>query len=130
VARFAEWTGRDEQDYRYRLTPRALAAAAAQGLDLAKVEDILESGSGRALPATLRTAFERWSQRGTEAVLQTTIVLRLKDAETLRQMRADPALKKYLEEILGPTSVRVRPRDRDALLAAAARRGLLIQPED
>jgi hypothetical protein len=130
VARFAEWTGRDRDTYRYRLTPRALASASAQGLDLRKVEEILQTGSGRAIPETLHSALERWARSGTEAVLEQAVILRVKDAETLRRMRSDPAIKKYLQEVLGPTTVRVRPRDREALLAAAARRGLLIQPED
>jgi hypothetical protein len=130
VARFAEWTGRDHDTYRYRLTPRALASASAQGLDLRKVEEILQTGSGRAIPETLHGALERWARSGTEAVLEATVILRVKDAETLRRMRSDPAIKKYLEEVLGPTTVRIRPRNREALLAAAARRGLLIQPED
>jgi hypothetical protein len=130
VARFAEWLGRDGDAYRYRLTPRALAAASAQGLELRKVEGILESASGRPLPDSLRRAFERWSRLGMEAVLEATVVLRVKDAEILRRLRSDPLTGKYLEETLGPTSARVRRRDTEALLAAAARRGLLIQPEE
>jgi len=130
VARFAEWRGREKEDFHYRLTPKALAAAASQGLDVRRVVSVLEAASGRALPEPLRRATERWSQYGTEAVLESTLVLRVKNAETLRRLRSDPATGRFLEEILGPTAVRIRTRDREALLTAAARRGLLIQPEE
>jgi len=130
VARFAEWSGRDASGYRYRLTPRALAAAAAQGLEARRVAGVLEAAALRPVPQALSRAIERWSRRGTEAVLASSIVLRVKNAETLRLLRADPATGRYLEEILGPTAARIRSRDREALLAAAARRGLLIQPEE
>lgn len=130
VARFAEWRGREKEDFHYRLTPRALAAAASQGLDARRVANVLEAASRRPLPEPLRRAIERWSQRGTEAVLESTLVLRVKDAETLRRLRSDPATGRFLEEILGPTAVRIRARDREALLTAAARRGLLIQPDE
>ena len=130
VARFAEWVKRDGDDYPYRLTPRALAAASAQGLQLRQIEELLQTTSARPLPEPLRRAMARWSLHGSEAVLEASLVLRVKDAETLRRLRSDPATKRYLEEILGPTAARVRKRDREALLAAAARRGLLIQPEE
>jgi hypothetical protein len=130
LARFAEWSGREAAGYHYRLTPRALAAAAGQGLDAHRVESLLTAASGRPVPEVLQQAMERWSRRGTEAVLESTVILRVKTAEVLRQLRADPATGRFLEETLGPTAARVRRRDREALLAAAARRGLLIQPED
>lgn len=130
VARFAEWRGREKEDFHYRLTPKALAAAASQGLDARRVASVLEAASGRRLPEPLRRAIERWSQSGTEAVLESTLVLRVKDAETLRRLRSDPATGRFLEEVLGPTAARIRARDREALLTAAARRGLLIQPDE
>jgi hypothetical protein len=130
VARFAEWGGRQGQDFRYRVTPKALASAASQGLDPRRAAAVLEAASRRPLPQPLRQAIERWSRKGMEAVLEGTVVLRVKDAETLRRLRAAPATGRYLEEILGPTAARVRSRDREALLTAAARSGLLIQPEE
>ncbi|MBF8256909.1 MAG: hypothetical protein HW375_1816, partial [Anaerolineales bacterium] len=121
---------REKEDFHYQLTPRALAAAASQGLDARRVANVLEAASRRPLPEPLRRAIERWSQSGTEAVLESTLVLRVKNAETLRRLRSDPATGRFLEEILGPTAARIRARDREALLTAAARRGLLIQPDE
>jgi hypothetical protein len=127
VARLTDWTGRDASGFWYRLTPRSLAAAVSQGLDASRVERVLETACGRPLPPALHQAIDRWAKRGTEAVLESSFVLRVKEAETLRQLRSDPATGRYLEEVLGPTAARIRSRDREALLAAAARRGLLIQ---
>ncbi len=84
VARFAEWRGREKEDFHYRLTPKALAAAASQGLDARRVASVLEAASGRPLPEPLRRAIERWSQSGTEAVLEF-------DARSAREERRDPA---------------------------------------
>jgi hypothetical protein len=107
-----------------------LAAAAAQGLEARRVETLLETVAGRPLPDTLRGAIDRWARRGTEAVLEDSLVLRVKDPETLRSLRSDPATNRYLEEILGSKAARIRRRDREALVAAAARRGLLIELPD
>jgi hypothetical protein len=130
VARFAEWMGRNDVGYAYRITPKALAAATSQGLDARRVAGILELVGRRPPPEPLRQAIQRWSEEGEEAVLETTLVLRVTRPETLRRLRTDGETARYLEEILGPTTARVRARQREALLAAAARRGLLIQPDE
>ena len=130
VARFAEWVGHDSSGYRYRITPRALAAAASQGLDALRVAAVLETACRRPIPAQLRRAIERWSVRGAEAALETTTILRVQQPSTLRQLRSHPSTGRFLEEILGPTVARIRSRDVEALLTAAARRGLLIEPPE
>jgi hypothetical protein len=130
VARFAEWVGHDSVGDKYRITPRALAAAASQGLDAPRVLAVLQTASRRPIPPQLHRAIDRWSERGAEAALETTTILRVQQPSTLRQLRSDPATGRYLEEILGPTVARIRSRDMEALLAAAARRGLLIEPPE
>jgi len=130
VARFAEWVGHDSVGDKYRITPRALAAAASQGLDAPRVLAVLQTASRRPIPPQLHGAIDRWSKRGAEAALETTTILRVQLPSTLRQLRSDPATGRYLEEILGPTVARIRSRDVEALLAAAARRGLLIEPPE
>ncbi|HMK09666.1 MAG TPA: helicase-associated domain-containing protein [Anaerolineales bacterium] len=130
VARFADWLGRERDEYRYRLTPRALSAAAAQGLDARRVAALLETATDRPLPEALQQSLKRWSQRGEEARLETALLLRVKSPEVLRQLRADPSTGRFLVEILGPTLARIRVRDRQALLVAAAKRGLLVEAEE
>jgi len=130
VARFAEWVGHDAVGDKYRITPRALAAAASQGLDARRVLALLQTASRRPIPDPLRRAIDRWSERGAEAALETTTILRVRLPSTLRQLRSDPSTGRYLEELLGPTVARIRTRDVEALLAAAARRGLLIEPPE
>jgi len=130
VARFANWIRRDPVGYGYRITPRALAAAASQGLDARRVMALVETASRRPIPAPLRKGIERWAERGLEASLETLLILRVRDPATLRRLRSDPSTGRFVEEILGPTAARVRSRDLEALLAAAARRGLLIEPPE
>ena len=130
VARFAEWVNRDSAGYAYRITPRGLAAAASQGLEARRVVAVLETACRRQLPAPLRRAIDRWSERGAEAALESTTLLRVQHPSTLRQLRADPATGRFLEEIIGPAVARIRSRDVETLLAAAARRGLLIDPPE
>ena len=128
VARFAKWVRRDPAGYGYRITPRALAAASSQGLDARRVVSVMETASRRPLPAVLRKGITRWAERGLEASLEATLILRVRDAATLRRLRSDPSTGRFVQEIVGPTVARIRSRDVEALLAAAARRGLLIEP--
>jgi hypothetical protein len=128
VARFCDWIRRDATGFLYRLTPRALAAAQTQSLENNRVVRLLESAAHKPLPDNLQRSIGRWSQRGIEAVVESTLVLKTRDDATLRELRDDPATARYLEEILGPRTARVRLRELDSLLAAAARRGLLVQP--
>jgi hypothetical protein len=130
VARFAEWVGRDSAGYLYRISPRALSAAASQGLEAPRVAAVLEKACRRPMAVSLRRAIDRWAERGAEAALESTTILRVHHPAILRQLRADPAAGRLLEEILGPTVARIRRRDVEALLAAAARRGLLIEPPE
>ncbi len=130
VARFARWVRRDPAGYGYRITPGALAAAASQGLDARRVMALMETASYRPIPPVLRKAITRWADRGVEASLETMLVLRVRDPATLRQLRSDAATSRFVEETLGPTAARIRGRDVAALLTAAARRGLLIEPPE
>ncbi|HSR48013.1 MAG TPA: helicase-associated domain-containing protein [Anaerolineales bacterium] len=128
VARFAEWVGFDDSARVYRITPRALATAASQGLGTKGVVRILETATGRPLPEVLVRSMDRWSKRGSEVGLERAVLLRVKEPGILRQLQKDPATARYLSEIVSPTVARIQARDLDKLLSAAARRGLLIDP--
>lgn len=129
IARLSLWGGLDGEAYHYRLSPASLAAAAAQGLRAHHVRAILEEASGRTLPAPLARALERWEHAGAEARGERAMVLRVAEPRVLRELRAHPACARYLGEAVGPRAVLVAPRDWEKLLAAAARLGLLIEPD-
>jgi len=128
VARFAEWLRRDPAGYLYRVSPRALTAAAGQRVDAARVLTILEHAAARAVPEPLRQAILRWARYGSEAALERGLVLRVASPEIMRRLRSEPATRRYVDEVLGPTTALIRPQHVEALLAAAARSGLLIDP--
>lgn len=129
IARVSLWGGLDRSAHHYRLSPASLAAAAAQGLRAHHVRSMLEEASGRSLPASLARALERWERSGAEARGERAMVLRVAEPRVLRALRAHPACARYLGEAVGPRAVLVAVRDWEKLLAAAARMGLLIEPD-
>ena len=134
LARVSDW-GQPEAGpagavYPYRLTPGALRRAAQKGIPPARIVAFLErAAAGQpALPPLLR-ALRRWEQRGPEASLHDTLVLRLTSPDLLEALRAAPGLAGLLGEPLGPAAVMVRREDLPALRAALAELGILADIE-
>lgn len=128
IARFADWIGFGPEGFAYRITPRALATAAAQRLNVPRLMAVLEAACRQPVPEALRRGIERWSKAGGEASLERMTILRLKSPAVLAHLRQNRATARYLQQDLGPTAVQVHARDVEALLTAAARSGLLIDP--
>lgn len=128
IARFCRWQALAPHSYTYRLTPRSLESAARQGLKAQHVASVLEAATSEPIPPGLRRAIERAFTRGPEADLQAMLVLRLENARILEELRRNRTTSRFLGEALGARSVAVRRRDWEALCAAAARLGLLIEP--
>lgn len=128
IARFTSWASIDEESYNYRLSPSALSAAASQGLQLNHIITILETAGDGPLPTSLRNALQRWNENGSEAWFERNLLLRVCAPSVLDELQSSKATRRYLGEILGPTSVTVNERDLTPLCAAAARLGILIEP--
>ncbi len=128
VSRFCAWLPPDEDSYPFLLSPSSLQQAQDQGLSLQHIRALLQEASGKPLPPRLLKALQRWGQRGREAHLERSIVLRVAEAELLDQLLSNRATGRYLTERLGPKAARMRPQDMRPLLAAASRFGLLIDP--
>ncbi len=126
TARFTRWEGLDSRGYHFRLTAGSLEHARASGLQPVHVLRLLEELSGASPPPILSQAVERWSEAGTEARLETMLVLQLSTPELVDGLLRNRATARLLGERLGPTSVTIRRESFDRLLAAAARSGLLI----
>jgi len=88
----------------------------------------LESAVGRAPPSSLHEALTRWSDRGSEAWIERSMLLRVHEPETLDLLRDNRSAARYLQEHLGPTTALIREQDWARLCTAAARLGLLIDP--
>lgn len=115
------------QPFRYRLSPHSLTRAREQGITPSRILQFLEEASGRSLPASTKRAVTRWSEKGTEARLESAVVLRVRDAATLDTLRNNPKTREYIAESLGDLAVVVRPGDWPHLVAATGQLGLLVE---
>jgi hypothetical protein len=111
----------------YRLTPGSLARSAEQAIDAERLLEFLAKASQRPVPAGVRRAVERWQERGTEATLESVILLRVRDPEVLEKLRANPKTRPYFAESMGDYAAVVKSSDWDNLRQAAAGLGLLIE---
>lgn len=107
VSRFCEWDTPKEDVYRYRLSTGSLAKAKEQGLKVEHLLTLLSRHTDAGVPPTLVKALKRWEVNGTEARLQTQIILKVSRPEVLEEMRKSKAAK-FLGEALGPTTVIVK----------------------
>jgi hypothetical protein len=127
IARFGHWEGMEGDAYVYRLTPASMQRAQNQELTVTHLRRLLERHS-RAVPPSLFKALERWFERGVEARLEPALVLRVRVPEALTALRGSPAAR-YLDELLSPTAVTVRPGAAEKVLAALAELGYLGEGE-
>ena len=107
ISRFCDWEGPKEDVYRYRLSTSSLAKAKEQGLKVEHLLTLLSRHTDAGVPPTLVKALKRWEVNGTEARLQTQVILKVSRPEVLEEMRKSKAAK-FLGEALGPTTVIVK----------------------
>jgi hypothetical protein len=128
VARFCEWNDAKEDEYRYTITPSSLKRAGEQGLKVEHLLSLLAKYATGGIPPVLVKALKRWEVNGTEARVQTQVVLRVSRPEVLEEMRKSKAAR-FLGEMLGPTTVVIKEGAQSKVLAALAELGLLAEEE-
>jgi len=126
VARFSEWEAPTGDEYHYRLTPFSLKNALKQGLKISHLLTLLNKYAAAPLPPPFVRALNRWELNGTEARLEQPVVLRLSRPEVLEELRNSRA-GRFLGEVLGATTVVVKPGAQAKILAAMAEMGLLTE---
>ncbi|HSL44947.1 MAG TPA: helicase-associated domain-containing protein [Anaerolineales bacterium] len=107
VSRFGEWEEPKEDVYRYRISTRSLTRAKEQGLKVEHLLALLARHTDAGAPPSLIKALKRWEVNGTEARVQTQIILKVSRPEVLDELRKSKAAK-FLGEALSPTTVIVR----------------------
>ncbi len=107
VSRFCEWDEPKENVYRYRLSTNSLSKAREQGLKVEHLLVLLSRHTDAGVPPSLVKALKRWEVNGTEARLQTQVILKVSKPEVLEEMRKSKAAK-FLGEVLSPTTVIVK----------------------
>ena len=128
VARFCEWEDGKQDEYLYTITPSSLKKAGEQGLKVEHLLSLLAKYAAGGIPPILVKALKRWEANGTEARVQTQVVLRVGRPEVLEEMRKSKAAR-FLGEILGPTSVVIKDGAQSKVLAALAELGFLAEIE-
>jgi len=128
VARFCEWNEAKDDEYHYTITPSSLKKAGEQGLKVEHLLSLLAKYTAGGIPPVLVKALKRWEVNGTEARVQTQVVLRVSRPEVLEELRKSKAAR-FLGEILGPTTVVIKDGAQSKILAALAELGLLAEGE-
>ncbi|MBN1454047.1 MAG: helicase-associated domain-containing protein [Anaerolineales bacterium] len=128
IARFCEWDGVKVDEYQYRVTPASLKRAIQQGLKVEHLLSLLAKYSAGGIPPVLVKALKRWEANGTEARVQTQVVLRVSRPEVLEELRKSKAAR-FLGEMLGPTTVVLKDGAQSKVLATLAELGLLAEEE-
>lgn len=107
VSRFCTWEEPKEDVYRYRISTRSLARAKEQGLKVEHLLALLAKYTDAGAPPSLIRALKRWEVNGTEARVQTQVILKVSRPEVLDELRRSKAAK-FLGEALSPTTVIVK----------------------
>ena len=126
VSRFCEWEEPKEDIYRYRISTNSLTKAREQGLKVEHLLSLLAKHSDAGIPPTLVKALRRWEVNGTEARLQTQVILKVSKPEVLEEMRRSKAAK-FLGEVLSPTTVIVKSGAVQKVMEALTELGLLAE---
>jgi len=136
VSRFCEWdAGRDasvetkEDDYRYHISTNSLARAKEQGLKVEHLLALLAKHSDAGIPPPVVKALKRWEVNGTEARVQTQVILKVSRPEVLEEMRRSKAAR-FLGEVLSPTTVIIKSGAIQKVIEALTELGLLAEVEN
>ena len=126
VSRFCEWDEPKDGIYRYRVSTNSLTKAKEQGLKIEHLLGLLTKHSEAGIPPTLIKALKRWEVNGTEARVQTQVILKVSRPEVLEEMRRSKAAK-FLGEVLSPTMVIVKSGAIQKVMEALTELGLLTE---
>ena len=129
VSRFCEWEEPKKDDYVYRVTTRSLTRAKEQGLKAEQLLALLVKHTNNKVPPSLVKALKRWEVNGTEARVETQLILRLSSPEVLEEMRKSKAAR-FLGEVLSPTAVVVKSGAIQKVMDALTELGLLAEISD
>jgi hypothetical protein len=126
VSRFCEWDEPKDEVYRYHISTNSLSKAREQGLKAEHLLALLSRHTDAGVPPSLVKALKRWEVNGTEARVQTQVILKVSSLEVLEEMRKSKAAK-FLGEVLNPTTVVVKSGAIQKVLEALTELGLLAE---
>jgi hypothetical protein len=127
VSRFCEWEETKHDIFRYRISTNSLTKAKEQGLKVEHLIALLTKHADAGIPPTLIKALKRWEANGTEARVQTQVILKVSRPEVLEEMRRRSNVAKFLGEVLSPTTVVVKSGAIPKVMEALTELGLLTE---
>ena len=126
LARFCEWDEEKGDEYKYHITTNSLTKAKEQGLKVEHLLALLARHSEAGVPPAIVKALKRWEVNGTEARVQTQVILKVSRPEILEEMRKSKAAK-YLGDVLSPTAVIVKSGATQKVIDTLTELGLLSE---
>ena len=141
ISRFCEWdedgsrvavsgnerrTETKADEYKYQVTAQSLSHAKEQGLKAEQLLTLLVKYTNGTVPPALVKALKQWEAHGTEARVESLLVLRVSRPEILEEISKSKA-GKFLGELLSPTAVVVKSGAESKVTAALAELGLLAE---
>jgi len=129
ISRFCEWHDEKKDAYQYQVTTNSLTKAKEQGLKAEHLLALLVKHTDNKVPPSMVKALKRWEINGTEARVETQVILRLSKPEILEEMRKSKAAR-FLGDVLSPTAVVVKSGAIQKVMDALAELGLLTEVEE
>jgi len=129
ISRFCEWNDDRIETYQYHVTTNSLTKAKEQGLKAEQLLALLVKYTKDTVPPAMVKALKRWATNGTEARVETQVILRLSKPEVLEEMRKSKAAR-FLGDVLSPTIVIIKSGAIQKVVDALAELGLLTEIEE
>jgi hypothetical protein len=114
-----------KDEFKYQITAQSLKQAREQGLKADQLLSLLVKHTDGKVPPPLVQALKRWEVNGTEARVESQVVLRVSKPEVLEEMRKSRA-GKFLGEILSPTAVIVKGGAIQQVMEAMTELGMFV----
>ncbi|NUQ84354.1 MAG: helicase-associated domain-containing protein [Anaerolineales bacterium] len=130
ISRFCEWDEPKDDVYRYRVTTNSLTKAKEQGLKAGHLLALLVKHTDNKVPPSLVKALKRWEVNGTEARVQTQVILKVSKPEVLEEMRRKSTAARFLGEVLSPTTAVIKGGAIQKVMDALTELGLLAEVEN
>jgi len=131
AARLGQWEMTRNPDlYRYRICANSLKQAQEQGFTANHAISFLQRATEQNLPESIHKALQNWANEGVAAQLTKMTVITFNSESTLQMLLSDPQTKQYLEEQIGPLTVRVKYDNRKKLRDHMIKSGLIIEIND
>jgi hypothetical protein len=114
---------------RHRITRGSLARARQAGLTSDGMQQFLRRAGGSPLPARVAAGLTRWGQHVGSVRINRGAVLRVEDADTLAQLRSDPAVVPLLGDLISAQAVLVSEANLPKLLDILDQLGYAVKVE-